>query len=95
MATDYHKRPVMSVRVDAGLKEFADTEAKRPGMTLGGVVDEALADLRAKRAVNHVVDAAPAAAEGEQPEPASKNCRHPNMRMSKGVCPDCNEWVTK
>lgn len=24
-----------------------------------------------------------------------KNCRHPNMRLSKGVCPDCSEWVSK
>ena len=55
--TDYHNRPVMSVRIDADLKEFALAEAKRPGVTLGAVVDEALADLRTKRAqVNHVVD---------------------------------------
>lgn len=24
-----------------------------------------------------------------------KNCKHPNMRLSKGVCPDCSEWVSK
>ena len=93
--TDYHTRPVMSVRVDADLKEFAVTEAKRPGMTLGAVVDEALADLRAKRTVNHVVDHAAAAGEDEQPEPArKKNCKHRNMRSVKGVCPDCKEWVS-
>ena len=31
-------------------KEFALAEAKRPGVTLGAVVNEALADLRTKRA---------------------------------------------
>ncbi len=36
-----------------------------------------------------------AAAEDEQPEPAPKNCKHRNMRGVKGVCPDCQEWVTK
>jgi hypothetical protein len=24
-----------------------------------------------------------------------KNCRHVGMRLSKGVCPDCSEWVVK
>ena len=54
--TDYHTRPVLSVRVKADLKEFAQDEAKRPGMTLGAVVDEALADLRAKRAASSELD---------------------------------------
>ena len=33
----------------------------------------------------------------ETPEPARKKrtCKHPNMKMVKGVCPDCHEWVTK
>ena len=33
----------------------------------------------------------------ETPEPARKKraCKHPNMRMAKGVCPDCHEWVTR
>ena len=55
--TDYHKSPVLSVRIDADLKAFALAEADRPGVTLGAVVNEALADLRAKRRqVNHVVN---------------------------------------
>jgi hypothetical protein len=55
--TDYHTRPVLSVRIDATLKEFAVAEGKRPGMTLGSVVDEALADLRAKREiVGYLID---------------------------------------
>jgi Recombination endonuclease VII len=32
-------------------------------------------------------------AEDEQPKPA-RNCKHRNMRMSKGVCPDCKDWVS-
>lgn len=56
---DYHNRPVLSVRVDADLKAFAVAEAKRTGMTLGDVVGEALADLRAKRTVNHGPDDRP------------------------------------
>lgn len=67
--TDYHKRPVLSVRIDPDLKAFAAAEAERPGMTLGSVVDEALADLRAKREVNHLVNHPPAVAAGqEQPQ---------------------------
>ena len=91
MATDYHQRPVLSVRVDADLKEFAVAEAKRPGMTLGDVVGDALADLRAKRTVNHVVDPVPVAAGDEQPQQAGQHCTHRNMRISKGICPDCHQ----
>ena len=30
------------------------------------------------------------------PEPARKprSCKHSNMRLSKGVCPDCDDWVS-
>ena len=28
-----------------------------------------------------------------KPEVAPKNCKHPNFRGVKGVCPDCCEWV--
>jgi hypothetical protein len=31
----------------------------------------------------------------EQPQPSGKNCAHRNMRLSKGSCPDCGEWVTR
>jgi hypothetical protein len=35
------------------------------------------------------------ASELERPAARSpKNCKHPNMRIRKGVCPDCDEWVT-
>jgi hypothetical protein len=30
-----------------------------------------------------------------EPERKPKNCKHPNFRGVKGVCPDCQEWVTK
>lgn len=29
------------------------------------------------------------------PDPKPKNCRHPNLRMAKGVCPDCTTYVAK
>ena len=34
------------------------------------------------------------AAEDEQPEPSRRNCKHRNLRGVKGVCPDCQEWVS-
>ena len=33
------------------------------------------------------------AAEDEQPKQAGKNCTHRNMRMTKGICPDCHQPV--
>ena len=26
--------------------------------------------------------------------PTPKNCKHRNLRMAKGVCPDCSTYVT-
>ena len=39
---------------------------------------------------------APAPVRFREPEPerTPKNCKHPNFRGVKGVCPDCCEWVT-
>ena len=37
--------------------------------------------------------AAPVRFREPEPERTPKNCKHPNMRVSKGVCPDCCEWV--
>jgi hypothetical protein len=66
--TDYHTRPVLSARIDGDLKAWALAEAKRPGLTLGAVLDEALADLRAKREqVDHVVDQPPPRARARKP----------------------------
>ena len=31
---------------------------------------------------------------GPEPDRVPKNCKHPNFRGIKGVCPDCHEWVT-
>lgn len=41
------------------------------------------------------VPAASDPVEAVQPSPAKKNCKHGRMRMTKGVCPDCGEWVSK
>lgn len=30
-----------------------------------------------------------------QAAPKPKNCKHQNLRMAKGVCPDCKTYVTK
>jgi excinuclease UvrABC nuclease subunit len=30
-----------------------------------------------------------------EPERKPKNCKHPNFRGVKGVCPDCQEWIGK
>ena len=107
-AKEYHKRPVLSARIDADLKAWALAEAKRPGVTLGAVVDEALADLRAKRAqVNHVVDrsssrsrkprtdvASPAPLAAANPEqPGDPDCPHPKARVHKGLCGACGTYV--
>ena len=29
-----------------------------------------------------------------EPSRKPRNCKHTNMRMRKGVCPDCQEWVS-
>lgn len=29
------------------------------------------------------------------PRETAKPCKHRNMRMSKGICPDCQTWVVK
>jgi len=33
--------------------------------------------------------------ETPEPERKPKNCKHPNFRGVKGVCPDCSTWVGK
>lgn len=32
--------------------------------------------------------------EAEAPREPPKNCEHPNMRIKKGFCPDCQGWVS-
>jgi hypothetical protein len=28
-------------------------------------------------------------------EPGARPCRHKGLKLSKGVCPDCDQWVVK
>jgi hypothetical protein len=37
----------------------------------------------------------PVPAPADQSGKKGRTCKHRNMRMRKGVCPDCNEWVVK
>lgn len=30
----------------------------------------------------------------DTPAPKPRNCKHPNLRLTKGVCPDCREYVS-
>jgi hypothetical protein len=92
MATDYHSKPLLAVRVPAESLDWARGEAERRGLPFGDFVDRLIASER-ERVDNHVVSPVFLAAEDEQPEPARQNCKHRNMRMTKGVCPDCHQPV--
>jgi hypothetical protein len=90
-----HKTPLLGWHPPAEDSAWVRAEAKRRDVDLKVVLNEMLSEYRARRSGNH--PSAPvflAAAEDEQPEPARRNCKHRNMRMSKGVCPDCKEWVS-
>jgi hypothetical protein len=93
-STDYHSKPVFAIRVAADLRDWAKDEAKRRGQGVGDFLEDVLSAER-DRVVNHVVNHPPVAVEDEQPPAAGKNCKHKNMKLGKGVCPDCNEWVTR
>ena len=89
---DYHNKPLLGVRVDAELRDWGKAEAERRDQSFGDFVAGLFVDER-ERVANHVVDPIFVAAEDEQPEPARRNCKHRNMKLGKGVCPDCKDWV--
>lgn len=91
---DYHAKPLLGVRVDAELQDWGRAEAERRDQRFGDFVADLFTAER-ERVANHVVSPVFIAAEDEQPQPAGKNCKHKNMRLSKGSCPDCGDWVTK
>ena len=37
----------------------------------------------------------PPAGHADTPAPPAEACEHPNLRVIKGVCPDCREWAVK
>lgn len=43
---DYHAKPVLAVRVDAGLQDWARSEAKRRDQGIGEFVEAALSEFR-------------------------------------------------
>ena len=90
---DYHSKPNANVRVDAGNLAWARDEAKRRGQRFGDFMDDLIAAER-ERVAGHVAGPVFIAAEDEQPEPSRRNCKHRNLRGVKGVCPDCQEWVS-
>lgn len=89
--TDYHNKPLLGVRMDTELRDWGKAEAERRDQSFGDFVAGLFVDER-ERMANHVVN--PVAADDEQPAPARKSCKHRNMRGVKGVCPDCNDWVS-
>lgn len=91
MTTDYHAKPLIGARVPRESLDWARGEAERRGQPFGDFMDGLIVAER-ERVANHVVD--PIAAEDEQSAPVRKNCKHKNMRGVKGVCPDCQEWVS-
>lgn len=108
MPRGVHKNPFLGWNPPAEDSAWARAEAERRGVALSTVLTEALSEYRAKhqgglpfraQARNPRERISPAAvflaAEDEQPEQAGKNCKHRNMTMTKGVCPDCSEWAVK
>ena len=96
MGVDYHNKPLLGVRVDAELRDWGKAEAERRSQSFGDFV-AGLFTAERDRMANRVANPAPAvfvAAEEPRPQRAGKSCKHKNMRMSKGVCPDCQEWVS-
>jgi len=102
-----HNNPFLGWNPPAGDSAWAREEAARRGVKLSTILTEALGEYRAKhqggspvsppRARQRREATAPAArfvaAEDEQPQSAGKNCTHRNMRMTKGICPDCQQAV--
>lgn len=86
----------------AGLVAALDAEIERRGGGRGvqsAILDEALARFLGLPSGETAVTTAPGlpvaviAAEDEPAQPAGKNCKHRNMRMAKGICPDCHQPV--
>jgi hypothetical protein len=105
-----HNSRQTAFRLPEGLLAWLREHAEREGRTMTEIVTEALEAYRDRLSgittrittgpSRNNREAAPpvarfVAAEDEQPQPAGRNCKHRNMKLGKGVCPDCNEWVTR
>lgn len=88
-----------------GLLAWYEQHAKATGRSVNAALVGALEEYRATREGGSTTPATPherggTTAPGGDAQPtapplAGKNCKHKNMKLSKGVCPDCSEWVTK
>ena len=104
MPHDVHAKPQANFRLDPALLARLKDGAKRHGQTQADIVARGTAAELDRLDGIAITDAGytpvPAepvflAAGDEQPQQAGKNCKHRGMKLGKGVCPDCKEWVTK
>ena len=98
MPHDVHAKPQANFRLPPALLARLKDGAKRHGQTQADIVARGTAaELDRLDGIAAPAIQAPVflAAGDEQPERAGKNCKHRGMKLGKGVCPDCKEWVTK
>jgi hypothetical protein len=103
MPHNVHSTRQTAFRIPEGLLAGAKDEAEREGLTLTAWVLAAITEKLARTETRVTASVPPAApvsppqaarsAPASDPEPAAKNCRHRNLRMSKGICPDCHQPV--
>lgn len=102
MTTGRNKTPLVGWHPSAGLVAWLDSEVERRGGGRGvrsAILEEALAAYKQamepgnpqQRRVNAAISAEVAREAGEVT--TAKPCTHRNLRMAKGVCPDCQVYV--
>lgn len=83
-----HNTRQTAFRLPEGLTERLKDAAKRLGETMTDIAARGIA------AELDRLDGTTAAGDPRsRTEPAAGNCKHESMRMSKGICPDCNQPV--
>lgn len=94
---DRHAKAQLNVRIPPDLLTRLKDGAERHGQTITDISVRGIT-LELDR-LDGLADPPPPppppVAALEDPPQQARNCKHRNMRMSKGVCPDCQEWVTK
>ncbi len=98
MPPGVHAKDQTAFRLDPDLRARLKAASEEDDRTMTDCVSEAIADWLDRRVrITTRVTTTPApaflAAEDEQPQHARKNCTHRNMKLSKGVCPDCYQPV--
>jgi hypothetical protein len=82
--------------VPAGQREAVPADTAVPTDGPAVPTAEAVAGTARTQRRERPAPSAPPAADpvpGVAGEPRKGSCKHPNMRIRKGVCPDCYEWV--